>query len=301
MRKRLVIPAVALAAIAAGAALLLSSSAGRREPTVDNQAPAAADARPAYAPRPVALPERATLSGSGDMFPSQSWVAPAAAPVARAAPPPAVPPMPFRVAGVVVREGQGQVVLAKGDTVLTVTEGETLDEGYRVESIDADQIILLYLPLGVRQSLPLVSTLGVPVPPSAGRAAQLRWEGPESVRAGSNFSLTLRVTSEQPLRASPLQVSFDAKVLEPIAVRPGKLFGGEGRFSYRVNPDGLIVVGASGPDSVAKDTELVVLTFKPIRAGTAAEVKLSSLSLEGPVGKPIAVEQPAAYRTAITP
>jgi len=32
--------------------------------------------------------------------------------------------------------------------------------------------------------------------------------------------VALRLTSDQPVRASPLQLSFDAKLLEAVAVRP---------------------------------------------------------------------------------
>jgi hypothetical protein len=247
-----------------------------------------------------AWPPRATIGEPrGQLFapaPSATPASPTAA--APSKPPEAVaPPMPYRVAGTVVRDGVPKLLLAKGDAVLSVEEGDTLEGGYRVESIAAAEVTLLYLPLGVRQRLPLGG--GAP----GSRPAQLRWEGPERVKAGTPFTVALRVTSEEPLRASPLQVSFDADLLEPVSVRPGKLFG-EG-FAYRIVPEGEIVVGASGrardAGHVAADAELVVFVFKPLRPAPATELKLTLLLLQGAVGKPIAVEQLGAYRASIAP
>jgi len=53
--------------------------------------------------------------------------------------------------------------------------------------------------------------------------------------------VALKLTSDQPVRASPLQLSFDAKLLEAVAVRPGGFFS-DGSFTYRVNPGGSIFV-----------------------------------------------------------
>jgi len=42
----------------------------------------------------------------------------------------------------------------------------------------------------------------------------------------------------------------------------------------------------------------MVVTFRPIRSGDA-ELRLSSLALQGAAGRAIAHEPPAAFRTAI--
>jgi hypothetical protein len=255
----------------------------------------------------AALPARAPL---GELRGALFYTPPAPRPPVAAPLPaatPSAPPMPYRVAGSVMHDGVAKIVLAKGDAVLAVEEGETLDGGYRVEAIGADEITLVYTPLGVRERLTLAASPGRDIPAgttaAAGgsRTAQLRWEGPERVQAGNAFNVTLKVTSDEPLRASPLQVSFDAQLLEAVAVRPGKFFGADASFSYRVNPSGSIFIGASGQGGVAADAELVILTFKPIRPAAAAEVKISSLMLQGAVGKSIAVEPVSAYRTSITP
>jgi hypothetical protein len=118
------------------------------------------------------------------------------------------------------------------------------------------------------------------------------------VRAGATFDVALKVTSAHPVRASPLQLGFDAKLLEPIDVRAGGFFA-DGMFSYRVNRAGSIFVGASGKGAVATDAEIVVVTFRPIRPGATAELTVSSLLLQGAAGRAIAHDRPAAFRTTI--
>ena len=289
-------------------------------PVGDSQPVAAAPRNePRNSEGTLTLPSRDGLSGPrGDLFGSNAApVRPAPkhkpAPAEAAAPPPApvAPPMPYRVAGQVVHDGPPRVVLAREDRVFFVREGDVLEGGYRVESIKSDAVTLVYTPLDERQTLAVASALQVPVvPPTAaagrgakpgqageGRPAQLRWEGPARVQAGSEFEVALKITADKLVRGSPLQLSYDAKLLEPVAVRAGEFFA-EGSFTYRVNPSGSITVGAFGKGNVPDDAEFVVVTFKPIRAG-AAELKLSSLVLQG-AGGAVVHEPIAAFRTSIT-
>jgi hypothetical protein len=223
--------------------------------------------------------------------------------------------MPYRLAGQVVHDGAARVVLARDDRVIAVRAGDKLDDDYRVESITPEGVTLVYLPLGAREQLPVLGAMRLETAPPAvaiaaaapepaaaaaeSRPAQLRWDGPERVRAGASFDVALKLTSDQPVRTSPLQLSYDAKLLEPVAVRAGGFFA-EGSFTYRVNPGGSIFVGASGAGAVAADAEFLVVTFKPIRSG-AAQLTLSSVVLQGDAGRAIAHEAPAAFRTAIIP
>ncbi|MDQ5848051.1 MAG: hypothetical protein M3544_03690, partial [Pseudomonadota bacterium] len=216
---------VAGVAVAAAASLLPTQTSPDAAPVAK---PQGQEARPAE-PLVAVLPSREGIGQPrGEFFGSRSWTPPQAparpqaAPVA--APPvvaPTAPPMPYRVAGQVVREGQAQVVLARDDRVLTVREGDTLDGGYRVELIKPDGVTLVYTPLGVEQHLPVASALALDAPrgnPSVAqtlppqqaaagggpRPAQLRWEGPARVQAGSPFDVALKLTSDQPVRSSPL-------------------------------------------------------------------------------------------------
>jgi hypothetical protein len=153
--------------------------------------------------------------------------------------------------------------------------------------------------------LPVVSTLDVPVAEAPKQiplaAAQLRWDGPQRVRAGADFTVALRLTYDQPLRSAPMQLRFEPGVLEARSVRPGKVLG-QGNFSYRVDADGAIFVGAtSSGQAPGTDAELLLVTFRPLKAGATAELNMASLSLRGMAGRSVAHAQFAAFRAPITP
>ncbi len=318
----------------------------------DVAAPAKASAGSAKAPaaqreasRFAALPQREPIGAQrGEIFGARTWTPPVVAAPAPRPPEPVAPPNPYKVAGTLVQAGTKRVYLVKGDRVYEAKQGDDLDEGYRVDSIAVDHVVLLYVPLAKKEELAISSTLGadvalastasaavppavpptVPVPvrmpglapassaapaaPAASastgssdplRPAELRWDGPEKVRAGASFSVALRVSSDQPLRATPMQLRYEPALLEAIGVRAGKFFG-EGNFSYRVNPDGSIFVGATGRGMApGADAELIVVTFKPIKPGATAEVKLSSVALQGAAGRALAHNQVGAFRTDI--
>jgi hypothetical protein len=229
------------------------------------------------------------------------------------------PPVPYRFAGRVRKGAEEEFLLSKGDLIFPVKEGDTLDGTYRVVAVKAEGIELLYLPLGTTERIIVSSVLDVdppaavaaaprPATPSApqpsaapaadGKPAQLRWEGPARVQAGTRFSVALRVSSQEPLRATPMQLRYPHGVLEPLEVRPGK-FIGKGAFSYRVS-EGSIFVGALAPSTApGSDAELLVVTFRPLKQGATAELSMTALSLQGLAGRAIAHEQPAAFRAAI--
>ncbi|WP_370306071.1 hypothetical protein [Sinimarinibacterium flocculans] len=71
-------------------------------------------------------------------------------------PPPAevLPPLPFRVAGVLESGRRWLVQLERSGENLVVEKGETVDGMYRVDGLRDDQLVLTYLPLGQQQMLP---------------------------------------------------------------------------------------------------------------------------------------------------
>jgi len=278
--------------------------------------PSAVNESPRNAPSDNALqlPDRRGLERArGELFGAPP-APPKATPTVVVAPTPVAPPMPYRFAGKVRKGAEEEVLLSKGDLVFAIKVGDTLDGMYRVESIGADRIELLYLPLGTPERIMVSSTLDVdaaptriaaapaqpePLPVTDGKPAQLRWEGPQSVQAGASFSVALRVNTTEALRAAPMQLRFEPGVLEAVNVRPGKFFG-QGNFSYRVNPEGSIFIGAtSASPAPGSDAELLIVTFRPIKRGATAELSMSALSLQGAAGRAIAHEQPSAFRTAI--
>lgn len=266
---------------------------------------------------PLQFAERRTLiRPQGDLFgtPPQPAVAVVVTAVPAAPVAPIAPPMPYRFAGRLVMDGEEEIFLARGRLAFAVKTGDVVEGTYRVESIGADIIELVYLPLGVKDRVvvnspappvlaasaamaPQAAAAGMPL--SDGRPAQLRWEGPGRVQRGAAFSVTLRLSYHQPLRAAPMQLRFDSNVLEALDVKPGK-FLGKSDFSYRINPQGSIFVGASAPAlAPGTDAELFVVSFRPVKPGATAELDMTALSLQGMAGRAIAHERVAAFRAAI--
>ena len=310
MRRKVLAGLVLAAAAAAAVPWLAPMFRPAQDEAPAAKGPSPADTGKKDDSRFAALPERPALGQpGGPLFslppppPAPKKAAPA--PIVEAKPTP--PPLPYRVAGSLTQGGVRKVVLAKGDVLMTVEAGDTLDGGYRVENIGRDEVTLVYTPLDVRERLAIASAASPVVPPSApaaaggSRAAQLRWDGPARVRAGNIFEVTLRVTAHEALRSSPLQITYDAQNLEAVAVRQGKFFGSDASFNYRINPTGSIFVAAAGSGSAATDADLLILSFKPLKPAPTAEVKIASLQLQGAVGKPVAVEPVSVFRTAITP
>lgn len=74
-------------------------------------------------------------------------------------PPPTAPALPFSVVGGIsgqqIAEGRPVVFLKLRDEVLVVRPGDEIDKTYRVETITAQKIEFIYLPLQQRQTLSL--------------------------------------------------------------------------------------------------------------------------------------------------
>jgi hypothetical protein len=131
------------------------------------QAPAAVAADAAQPPR-IALDRLRREAPAGparDLFTSKSWyIAPPPPPPVEIAPappppPPSAPPLPFSYMGRLLEDASQHPVyfLVKGDKLYTVAEGELIDGTYRLDGIDSGQLALTYLPLNIRQFLPLGS------------------------------------------------------------------------------------------------------------------------------------------------
>lgn len=117
--------------------------------------------------RPLERPERTHVIPlpNGDAFAKLSWLppppvlAPAPQPLAPLAPVvPQAPPLPFTFVGLLEQGAtKTQAFLAKGDALLVVAEGDMLDHNtYRVESVSAQQIVVVYLPLSTPQTITLL-------------------------------------------------------------------------------------------------------------------------------------------------
>ena len=100
-----------------------------------------------------------------DIFNSKSWAKP---PIASPKPryvsppqslqpsPPTAPPLPYQLMGSFQDPDKKLVIyLSRGDKLYSVSVGDLIDSIYKVESFNAGQLELLYLPLKTRQILRL--------------------------------------------------------------------------------------------------------------------------------------------------
>lgn len=157
-----------------GDAQQASEAEGVVEPVVKVTAPrAASDSTPS----PMTVVRDATLGkpershvvpeSKGEAFATLSWIPPVVAPPPAPPPPPpkpaapVAPPLPFAFFGMLESgASRPQAFLAKGDALLVVAAGDTLENNtYRVDSLGPQQIVLTYLPLNTRQTLNVSGTM----------------------------------------------------------------------------------------------------------------------------------------------
>ena len=106
----------------------------------------------------VALP----ATGSAVLFDAISWqrVGPIAPPSNAAPsppPPPVAPAFPYAYLGGLLEDGVRTTFYTKGDRVLPVKTGDTVDAVYRVDQMNEKQMTLTYLPLNQSQTVALGS------------------------------------------------------------------------------------------------------------------------------------------------
>ena len=154
------------------------------EPKVAGPSRAGEAARPAReAPAPAATTEgvpelrldrlgtRSPSTPAGDPFQARSWAPPPEPEAMRPPPPPPqAPPLPFAYMGKMVDGTTTIVFLANEDRNFIARVGETLDGTYRVERIADNELVVTYLPLKIKQTLPFGSDAGA-------RSAQVRVPG----------------------------------------------------------------------------------------------------------------------------
>ena len=125
--------------------------------TADHGVVAAADAGPICTTRNgLALPVRVATTEVTDLFRAATWyVPPPPPPPAKPEPPPppTAPALPFTYVGQYRDEGSHQIMLARGNRLITVAVGDNIDRNYRLEGLDNGVLTILYVPLDIRQTL----------------------------------------------------------------------------------------------------------------------------------------------------
>ena len=130
---------------------------GTEQPPARPQAPLPEPPSPSRAHRSsdrVVGPKRAA-----SLFAPHTWYVAPPPPPAVAPPPPPVPtapPFPFTFVGSFAPKGEPPVFfLSRGDRMIDAHVGDRLEGVYEFESAAGGQLVFVYLPLNIRQSLPI--------------------------------------------------------------------------------------------------------------------------------------------------
>jgi hypothetical protein len=152
--------------------IVLSAASGKGWQTEDEPAPPPKIPMPRVAKQPAQPLPRIELerlqrqdgpaetgTAAGNAFKAMSWYVPPPPPPPRPPPkplpppPPTAPPMPFSFMGRYVEGEILIILLLKGERIYTVSEGEVIDNTYRVERLSGGQLELTYLPLNIKQTI----------------------------------------------------------------------------------------------------------------------------------------------------
>ena len=170
------------------------------------------------------------------------------------------PPLPFKYLGKWTLEGRTTVLLERDHIPYAARAGQNLDREYRVDAIEANQLVLTYLPLGTRYVL-VFSTEELPfVPleaaaPPASESVALTFSAPNHVGVDQDFLIGVGVRSLHGLSANAtVDLSYDATLVSPID-GPGS----GGRVSVRVNAS-----GEEGAENKLAIVRFRVLTVNPV-------------------------------------
>ncbi len=150
------------AAVVLALAALAGVVTGREKPGGElSEARPAPQQATAAAPAPVAdidlakLQRPASPAAQGDPFAPRSFAPPPQSVRAARAEKPSAPPLPFTYVGRVTHDGVTEVLVTRGDELISVAAGRSIDGEYRVDAVSESRIAFTYLPLKAKQSLEL--------------------------------------------------------------------------------------------------------------------------------------------------
>ena len=150
---------IAVLGVAAAAGMV----AGREKPAPDPIAPVRALAEPRQADFDLDLGKlaRADVATSrSDPFAPRSFAPPAPVQKATARVAPSAPPLPFIYLGKITQGGNTELLLMRGEELISIAAGDQIDGQYRVDAISESSVDFTYLPLKMRQSLALPEAAG---------------------------------------------------------------------------------------------------------------------------------------------
>lgn len=158
---------------------------------------------------------------------------------------------------------------------------------------------------------PPASSAGTANPALASTTPAIRWDAPPSVKIGETFTVTLSMSTNQPITGVPLAIGYDPGKFEVLDVKEGNLLaqnGGITSFSQRVERGSgqIFITGTrnakNGDNSGATgDGSLTTLTVKATGASGPASFRLITVAPLGLNGASIPASVPAPLSINVTP
>ena len=93
-----------------------------------------------------------------DLFSTRSWTPPPPPPPPAVVPPPVAPPLPFTFLGKKLEGETWEVYLARGEQTFVARVGQVLEGEWRIETIAPPTLSVIYVPLGLPQTLSIGDT-----------------------------------------------------------------------------------------------------------------------------------------------
>ncbi len=138
---------------------------------------------------------------------------------------------------------------------------------------------------------------------SAPKPIHASWESPTEVKVGETFEVTLSLSSDFPLRGTPLEIGFPTQLVDLLDVSEGQFFrqeGGSTSFTSVINAQ----TGRVGASVLRQDAStatgqmgLVKLRLKAKSSGSV-DLYVTSLKPIGVSGTPTVAELPVLHITA---
>jgi general secretion pathway protein D len=151
-------------------------------------------------------------------------------------------------------------------------------------------------------------TPGEPTPPEgpAATSVGLTWQGPDRVKVGDTFTVTLHVKSDGAVHALPTQIAYDSKALQVVQVDEGGYFrtkDSQSLFASSIDQSAskvLISAGRSGTEGMTGEGDLCVLTFKALAANERAQVRVIGSAPVLTDGQPLSASSSEPFTIAVT-
>lgn len=154
---------------------------------------------------------------------------------------------------------------------------ETAESSEMTKTSTATATAAGILPIGPAPTRAISKTVPADAPVLAS------WQVPADLKAGTDFVVTLNLSSGSPLRGVPLELSFPTQAVEVLDVTEGTFFkqaGGTASFTKSVNTlTGRIGIGTLSSDSTGVAGEGSLLQLK-LRAKSAGSIDLTISSFE---------------------